>query len=444
MENYELIIDFFRRIGALKEANMYHRLFKKGNPIRFAVIKVGGRTIIDWLDSLAADLSFLTQTDLFPTLLHGAGPQIDVELARHRVSSEKIEGVRVTSKKALALVRGVLDDVNAQLVQAIRRHGGDAAGITEGVFVAERFPNSRLGQVGRVVGVNLDPIRKAIRRDRIPVVSPIGFDRAGNPLNINADTAARALVEAIRPKKFILLTDEGGVRDAKGNLISFINIPRDFDELVKSGQVTGGMLHKIREARGLIEKRPDDDMNVVITDAEEILKELFTIKGSGTLLKMGSTIRMLRSYQRADKEKIRDLIEQSFGRRLAPGYFRRPFHTLLLESEYKGVAIVRKVGHLFYLDKYAVKRKAQGEGIGSDLWRVLDEKFPKLFWRARPNNPINRFYFEECEGARKFDDWFVFWQGLNEREIREAIQYALTQESTLVPIPVKTPALTTA
>lgn len=443
MENYEFIINFFQSIGASKEANMYLKLFQKGNPARFAVIKVGGKVIQDAIPIMGADLAYLSNLDLFPVVIHGGGPQIDARLAEAGIEFRKKDGLRVTPPAAMTILRSTLTETNRALVDAIRAAGGNAVGLNEGIFRAEPHPDRELGQVGNVVGVDTKPILRAIRRDQLAVINPLGYGPDGTPYNINADTAARSLVLALRPKKFILITEEGGVRDGNGRLISFMNLEREFDRLVESGVLTGGMLLKVREIKSLLEELKGR-LTVTICSAQNLIKELFTVKGSGTFLKRGVRIRELTSYGDVSLVRLKNLVESSFGKKLRPGYFEHPIRYLFLEERYKGAALVRRVGNVYYLDKFAVRKEAQGEGVGSDLWETMLKRCKKLFWRARPDNPVNPWYFEESHGVRKFAKWYVFWIGLSEGEIRRAIRYALSLDETLKPQPVtaadRTPA----
>ena len=436
MENYELIINFFRGIGAEREANDYLKLFKKGNPARFAVIKVGGRILEQNLSMLALDLAFLSNLDLFPVVIHGGGPQIDVELQKHGIEFRKKDGIRVTPREAIPVLKTVLDKANRELVDRIHADGGTAVGLTEGIFSAEKHPDPDLGYVGVVTGVNLEPIFKAIRKDQVPIVSPLGFDADGQAYNINADTAARAMVLALKPKKYILITEEGGIRGATGRIISTINCANDYDYLIKSGIVYGGMLLKLTEAKTLLEQI-GTPMVVEITSPGKLLKELFTVQGGGTFIKLGSEVHTFKDYRKTSTPRLRGLIESSFGRKLVNGFFAKPPHAVILEENYRGAAVLRKVQSMYYLDKFAVREGAQGEGIGSDLWEVIEKDYPKVFWRARPENPVNLWYFKHCDGVRKFEKWFVYWMGLNERQIKEAIAYALEQPESLLPFPAK-------
>ncbi|MCE9584877.1 MAG: acetylglutamate kinase [Planctomycetes bacterium] len=429
VENYEFIINFFKNIGASKEANMYLRLFKKGNPSRFAVIKVGGKTLTDSMPVLSGDLAYLTNLDLFPIIVHGGGPQIDRELDVRRIEFAKKDGLRVTSKEAVDVIREVLEDANRKLVDAIRSQGGDAEGVRTAVR-AKRHADPDLGYVGEVTGIDLKPIFRAIRMDRIPVVSPVGFDENGEPLNVNADTVARALVMALRPKKFILLTDEGGVRDPGGKIVPFINLTADLQGMQDRGEVTGGMALKLRETKQLLEDLPTT-MFVTITSPHSLIKELFTVKGSGTFIKLGSEIEEHHSWKGINRDRMRTLIEASFGRKLVSNYFQRDVTSIFLDPKYRGCAIMRKVAGMDYLDKFAVRKEAQGEGMGRDVWGAMLQKYPKLFWRSKSTNPINSWYFEQSSGAIKFADWTVFWIGLRESQIKKAIRAALKLPPTL-------------
>jgi acetylglutamate kinase len=371
-------------------------------------------------------------------VIHGGGPQIDAELQKAGIEFRKKDGVRVTPPEAIPVIRRVLDQANRELVERIRADGGTAIGLTEGVFTAERHPDPELGCVGVVRGVNLDPLLKAVRKDLIPVISPLGFDETGQAYNVNADTAARALVTALKPKKYILITEEGGIRGARGEIISTISLANDYDWLVKTGRVYGGMLLKLTEAKTLLEQI-GYPLVVEITSPANLLKELFTVRGGGTFIKLGAAVRAYRAYRRLSTRRLRGLIEASFERKLANGFFRKPPYYVILEENYRGCAILRKAGRLVYLDKFAVREEAQGEGIGSDIWELIEKRCPKFFWRARPGNPVNPWYYRRCEGMRKFESWYVYWVGLNEKEIRQAVRYCLRLPPTLAPFPVRPP-----
>jgi acetylglutamate kinase len=429
VENYEFIINFFQSIGATKEANTYLRLFKRGNPSRFGVIKIGGKTLVESMPVLSGDLAYLTNLDLFPVVVHGGGPQIDRELEVRRIPFVKKDGLRVTSRESMDVIREVLEGTNKQLVHAIKASGGDAEPIL-GAVRARRHPDKALGLVGEVIEIDLKPVFRAIRLDRIPVVCPVGYDESGQALNVNADVVARALVMALRPKKFILLTDEGGVRDPDNKIIPFINLTTDLAPMVERGDVSGGMALKLRETKQLLEDLPTT-MFVTITSPRALIKELFTVKGSGTFIKLGSEVEFHTSWRGINRDRVRTLIQQSFGRRLVRDYFSRPVTGIFLDPKYRGIAVMRRIAGMDYLDKFAVRKEAQGEGLGRDVWLAMLQKYPKLFWRSRAGNPINAWYWEQSQGGRKYPDWTVFWIGLDSLKINRALTAALGLPPTL-------------
>ena len=120
------------------------------------------------------------------------------------------------------------------------------------------------------------------------------------------------------------------------------------------------------------------------------------------------------------------------GREIKSGYFEKPISFILLDNAYRGTAIVQPVNSSFYLDKFCVKDEAQGEGIASDIWNLLIKKCNKLFWRSKPSNPINSWYFENASGCIKFPKWYFFWINLTDDEIKPATDYAINLEESLV------------
>jgi len=432
VKKYKIVIDFLRVIGATREAGHYLKLFQKGNPARFAVIRISGKVIEKSCDLISMDLAYLSNLNLYPIVIHGGGFQIDNELARRNIRFEKIDGQRVTTKFELPIIKSTLDKINSNFVNEIRKFNGSACGLTEDIFIAKKHPNEKLGYVGVVEKVLLAPIIRAIKNKKIPVISCFGFDERGNFYNINADTAARALVLAVKPKKYILVTDEGGVRDANGKIIPNINLSAEMTLLKEKNILQGGMLYKVAEIKNLLDE-VRYNLPVQITSSGRLLKELFTDKGSGTFIKRGATIIEYKMDDKIDKDKLKMLIEKSFGRTLKDDYFKKPFFAIFLDKKYRGAAIVRLVKGMHYLDKFCVKKESQGEGIASDLWHYLTERCKNLFWRSRPDNPINTWYFEKSDGVLKFNKWFLFWINLNDDEVKKAKDFILNLEESFVP-----------
>ena len=169
-----------------------------------------------------------------------------------------------------------------------------------------------------------------------------------------------------------------------------------------------------------------------ITSPEHLAKELFTHRGAGTLVRRGERIGSHSSWDTIDKDRLRELLEECFGRRLAEAYFEQkaPYRVYLSDS-YRATAILTMEDGVPYLDKFAVTTEAQGEGIGGSLWQRLRRETPKLFWRARATNPVNGWYAQSADGLVKSDKWWVFWCGMDDfREIERSVTTALAMPAT--------------
>ncbi|PWE16454.1 acetylglutamate kinase [Marinicauda salina] len=394
-----------------KEIREYLTRFSRLDQERFAVVKVGGVVMEDSLDELAAALAFLQSVGLSPVVVHGGGPQLDAALSAAGIASERRDGLRVTPPEAVAVVRDTLTDVNLKLVQAIRDCGGRAAAIPSGVFEAELIDEAGLGRVGEPSRVRLDQVAAAARAGQAPILACLGDTADGRLVNVNADAAVRALVHALQPYKIIFLTGTGGLLDASGEIISAINLATDFDELMDADWVSGGMRLKMAEIKRLLDDLPLSS-SVSITRPEALAKELFTHAGAGTLVRRGERILDIDRLDKLDRERMRGLVAEAFGRAPVADYFERlDFHHAFVSESYRAAAITTRLDDAVYLDKFAVLDDARGEGLGGAVWRRLVEFAPRLYWRSRADNPVNEFYFAACHGAVKVGGWTVFWRG---------------------------------
>jgi len=276
--------------------------------------------------------------------------------------------------------------------------------------------------------VDLAPVRAALEAGYLPVLSPMGVTVDGQLLNVNADTAARAIAEALRPAKVIFLTETGGILGADGRVISAINLEEDSARLMESGQVTGGMARKLTEIHSLLSVLPAH-ASVSITKPAHLARELFTHKGSGTLVRRGAAVEVFDGLAALDLDRLRGLLESSFGRTLRDDYFPSAMHAEAIIAPYTAVAIVFDEQPASYLDKFAVTAEAQGAGIGASLWNRLVDRHPRLFWRSRIDNPVNAWYMQRADGMERTEKWLIFWRGLEtSAEIEQAIERALSYE----------------
>ena len=209
--------------------------------------------------------------------------------------------------------------------------------------------------------------------------------------------------------------------------LPIVNLGTDYDLLVAKRALTPRRLFLLEQARRLLVERATHRMFIAITSPLMLLRELFTVKGSGTLIKRGSNVLRKNGMGELDQAKLAELLQSSFARELDPHFFERDFARIYLEENYRGAAIVRETLEGAYLCKFAVEREAQGEGLGRDIWQVVVTDYKKLFWRARPENPIVPFYVQECDGMTRTEHWHVFWKGIEPDRIPSVIATALNQ-----------------
>jgi acetylglutamate kinase len=340
--------------------------------------------------------------------------------------------MRVTDQATLEVVRKVIQAENLRLVEALEEMGTRARPISSGVFSATLRDRETLGFVGDVNAVDLDPIRSSIRSGTLPILTSLGETQDGQIVNINADVAARELAIAIAPFKIIFLTSTGGLLNGEGEVVEAISLREDYENLISKPWLHSGMLVKIREIKELLDQLPLES-SVSMTRADQLARELFTHRGSGTLIRRGESIIRANSWAELDQDRFTDLIRGCFERPLVDNYFshRNPL-AVYLSEQYRATAVIVSESELPYLDKFATTPKAQGEGLGHSLWRRMRRDFPTLFWRSRTSNPVNGWYFQQASGSYRTDRWTVFWYGLEDfSQISRCVHHALELPETL-------------
>ena len=257
------------------------------------VVKYGGNAMIsdDLRKAVMSDIILLSLVGIRVAVVHGGGPEISDMLKKIGHQSKFVDGLRYTDETTMDVVQSILcGKVNKNLVAQLNRLGGRAIGLCgmDGqLFQAEQL-DEKYGLVGKITGVNPDPVENALMNGYIPVVSTVaqGMD-ADTAYNINADTAAAKLAEALHAEKLILLTDVRGLlRDPKDEE-TLIHVLHTYDvpELVAQGVISGGMIPKMQccvdAINGGVER-------VHILDGRiphSILIELLSDRGIGTMLK---------------------------------------------------------------------------------------------------------------------------------------------------------------
>jgi len=427
------IVRLLSNMASAKEIQQYLKRFSQIDAARFAVVKVGGAVLRDELESLVSSLAFLQQVGLTPIVIHGAGPQLDAEMQVAGIEKVTIDNLRYTDAAVLSVVRRVLRQENLKLVEALQEQGVRATSIQSGVFETAFLDRGKYGLVGRVTQVETDGIHAAIKVGSIPVIASLGETSDGQIVNVNADWAANELIKTLQPYKIVFLTGTGGLLDGNGDVIDSINLSSEYDELLAQPWLHSGMRVKIEQIHDLLMALPPSS-SVSITRPDELAKELFTHKGSGTLVRRGERVMQVTRWDELDLLRLRGLIESAFGRTLTGDYFEKT--TLLrayVSEHYRAAVLLAEVDGVPYLDKFAVLDDAQGEGLGRAVWQVMAEQTPTLFWRSRHNNAVNQFYYAESDGCYKQEKWKVFWYGMQDFDaIQHAVTHCATRQPTLL------------
>ncbi|MGV8931988.1 MAG: acetylglutamate kinase [Luteimonas sp.] len=427
------IVRLLSNMASAKEIQQYLKRFSQIDAARFAVVKVGGAVLRDDIDALVSSLAFLQQVGLTPIVVHGAGPQLDEQMRIAGIEKRTVNNLRVTDAPVLSVVRRVMREENLKLVEALQAQGVRATSIQSGVFEAEFLDRDIYALVGKVVRVDTDGIQAAIKVGSIPVIASLAETSEGQIVNVNADWAASELIKTLQPYKIVFLTGTGGLLDEHGKVIDSINLSTEYEHLMAQPWLNGGMQVKIEQIKDLLDALPLSS-SVSITRPAELAKELFTHRGSGTLVRRGERVLSVDSWDALDPARLRGLIESAFGRTLSPDYFERTtLQRAYVSENYRAAVILTAEDAGTYLDKFAVLDDAQGEGLGRAVWQVMRDENPRLFWRSRRGNPVNAFYWTECEGSIKQPMWKVFWYGINDfAEIARCVHHCDARPATLL------------
>ena len=261
------------------------------------VVKYGGNALAgsmndDALAAFAKDIALLHAVGFKPVVVHGGGPQISAMMERLGKKPSFHNGLRVTDAETMEIVSMVLlGTVNPQLVTAINQHGAPAVGVSgqdANMFIVSAHDEA-LGFVGEITKVDATIVKKMLAESQVPVVATIGTDNSGQAYNINADTAAGALAEALGAQKLIYLTDIAGVRSNKDDAKSLLGqaTTSQLRLLLRSGAIDGGMIPKIESCISAIERGVFQAHILDGRIAHVLLLELFTDAGVGTMVSKG-------------------------------------------------------------------------------------------------------------------------------------------------------------
>ncbi len=261
------------------------------------VIKYGGNAMIneELKNRVMEDITLLKYIGIHPVVVHGGGPDISAALTKNGVQSEFINGLRVTDAETMAIAQMVLiGKTNKEIVSLLGTKGGKGLGISgidgnlltcEKAYTEVDGKQVDIGFVGNIVKVNTKMIAQLTREDYIPVIAPIGVDEEGNSYNINADTVAGAIAEALGAEKLMLLTDTEGIKESADSEGAIPRLSREeIYQMIEDGKIVGGMIPKVK---GCIQAIEAGVNSVHVIDGRVphcLLLEIFTHHGIGTMI----------------------------------------------------------------------------------------------------------------------------------------------------------------
>ena len=386
----EAVLTFLESVGRRSEAELYVRLFRQLPRQSFALVALDAPVVRHALGSVLEQLRFLADLGLVAPVVVGAFyPESSERGAEQLVEHLPSVGLspRVHDVPQVALAERLSEELQADQVPVLR-------------FLPGHCPlaQDRFQYIGELAGQLRS--RKVVLLRREGSLKP------------------REESERLGPA-YRLLWD--------GGRVSVLNLRHDLPLLVGSGLLRSDDAELAELVRVLLAAASQRQLTVSVTEPWSMLRELFTVRGAGTLVKAGTEIEKHGSYSPLDRTRLTELLEESFDRRLASSFFQRQPLAVYLEPNYRGAAILESSEVGPYLTKFAVQPLAQGEGIGQDLWQALTRDYETVLWRTGAANPISSWYTTQCDGMVRLDRWHIFWRGLQSDDIPRAIRLACEQ-----------------
>ncbi len=388
----EAVLQFLESVGQRSEAEIYLRLYRSLPRGRFALVVPSARALRESGGALSEQLAFLKHLGLYASVVIGAVDAVEAEPLEWLL--EAMEGEELSPV--------VLDPEEPGALKTAEKH-----------LLGGQFPVFVL---------------------RTP-----------------SDAGLSELVRSVSPRKVVFLRGAGGLGPSGGSRIELssghflpvhesgigvINLRSDERPLVDGGLLPDAHVPWLARCRRVLEALEVDAVTsstVSIASPLSLLQELFTVRGEGTLVKLGAQIESFDRYDDVDLVRLASLISESFGRPVLPRLFQRVPLSIHLEREYRGLALVEPgFEDIGYLTKFAVLPIARGEGLGQDLWWSVARRHPRFYWRSRTDNPINAWYATVCDGMQRADEWNVYWRGVEIERVPRLAADALARPRDLV------------
>jgi len=242
--------------------------------------------------------------------------------------------------------------------------------------------------------------------------------------SIPAATVLRALIPAV-VRRLHLVRARGPLRDVRDRPVSLHLLQGRNDHALADGEQA-----TVDLAAACLAAAPG--MHVSVASPLDLLAELFTVRGKGTVIRRGSVIRHAGGIAGLDLDRLTALLVEAFGRPLARPETLGDASEVYLEENYRGAALLEAHPAGLYLAKFAVGTQARGDGLAQELWNEMIDGHPSLFWRSRPGNPINGWYERQADGRLREEPWHIFWRGIRAEDIPAVVAYCRSRPADFV------------
>lgn len=367
----DLVLRFLNSVGHKRDAEFYVDLFTSTKPESFAIIVVDEEVLREEIDAVLFEIRYLMRLSLYPVVLI-------------RSTNDFLEKIDIENyfKRAKIALNFLSDEYN---------------NVEKLEFIKERIRKKTLPLM--LLDPELDMVSEIVK-----------------------------LANILRTGKLLFLKRQGGViNQFDQDIMSIINLRFDLTRLLDEKIISESDVVFLSQCNDII-ARCDHKVFVSVVSPNSLLRELFTVKGAGTLIQFGSKITTFNNWDNIDPRSLKRLLEMSFEKTVRDDFFTEPMDYFYIEENYMGAAMLKKHGELTYLSKFAVGTEARGLGIGRDIWNELIKNHQKIFWRSDPDKFITHWYVKQCDGMHKTKDWTVFWKGLDVNEITESVAFALGQK----------------
>ncbi|EAL70298.2 acetylglutamate kinase [Dictyostelium discoideum AX4] len=451
--------DFLRSVKDIKDVHNWLRNFSGSASKKIAIVKIS-RRILDTpygIESAAASLCFMYKFGLYPIVIHGGMNDISKLPISQVVKERRMRSALLKEAiKKNGVGCSVLTPDICEIEPFIQPEGNGSGGDTSSDLSGDEIEygqNDILPSGGlsmKIDSFDYDILTQVLDKGKIPVWDSVCESVDGVDIPINSDITTFELAKRIQPYKILFACNDGGILDSDHKAIPVVYMDQDYQTLIEADHTTNRRRVQLKQMKRIVDNLPSST-TVVVTSIENVTHQLlFPRLANGTIIKKSEENKVLifdnTNYQNIDMDRLKELIENSFGKMLSTDYFdylKDSLYRLYLcvssDGEYNGCAIVtfKEPDYIPYLCKFCVKKSAQGLGLGDLVWRALQRDNEKLYWRSRNSNPLNPWYFQRCQGSFRADESFtIFWYGDDKFEDGSfLVETALSKPVTIIPNP---------